>query len=164
MSKTERSWPKDISRRNKIGAATAAVQTFYQPKTDKTMGTWGAGIYENDSTRDYIDGIIDNISNAVRDIVKRDYTLLHAGMPQSDLFMCYIDLLNAICSRHDLHTSLPDAEVVRKWKAKYMEVWEFTVGECDPAEDYRKERAIVLNESFDNLIALASKKNKSTKL
>ena len=45
------------------------------------MGTWGAGIYENDSTRDYIDGIIDNISNAVRDIVKRDYTLLHAGMP-----------------------------------------------------------------------------------
>ena len=100
------------------------------------MGTWGAGIYENDSTRDYIDGIIDNISNAVRDIVKRDYTLLHAGMPQSDLFMCYIDLLNAICSRHDLHTSLPDAEVVRKWKAKYMEVWEFTVGECDPAEDY----------------------------
>ena len=106
------------------------------------MGTWGSGIYENDSTRDYIDGIIDNISNAVRDIVKRDYTLLHAGMPQSDLFMCYIDLLNA----------------------KYMEVWEFTVGECDPAEDYRRERAIVLNESFDNLIALASKKNKSTKL
>ena len=101
------------------------------------MGTWGSGIYENDSTRDYIDGIIDNISNAVRDIVKWDYTLLHAGMPQSDLFMCYIDLLNAICSRHDLHTSLPDAEVVRKWKAKYMEVWEFTVGECDPAEDYR---------------------------
>ena len=87
------------------------------------MGTWGAGIYENDSTRDYIDGIIDNISNAVRDIVKRDYTLLHAGMPQSDLFMCYIDLLNAICSRHDLHTSLPDAEVVRKWKAKYMGVY-----------------------------------------
>ena len=164
MSKTERSWPKDISRRNKIGAAEAAVQTFYQPKTDKTMGTWGSGIYENDSTRDYIDGIIDNISNAVRDIVKRDYTLLHAGMPQSDLFMCYIDLLNAICSRHDLHTSLPDAEVVRKWKAKYMEVWEFTVGECDPAEDYRRERAVLLNESFDNLIALASKKNKSTKL
>lgn len=128
------------------------------------MGTWGSGIYENDSTRDYIDGIIDNISNAVRDIVKRDYTLLHAGMPQSDLFMCYIDLLNAICSRHDLHTSLPDAEVVRKWKAKYMEVWEFTVGECDPAEDYRKERAVVLNESFDKLIALASKKDKSTKL
>ena len=52
------------------------------------MGTWGSGIYENDSTRDYIDGIIDNISNAVRDIVKWDYTLLHAGMPQSDLFMC----------------------------------------------------------------------------
>ena len=65
------------------------------------MGTWGAGIYENDSTRDYIDGIIDNISNAVRDIVKRDYTLLHAGMPQSDLFMCYIDLLNATtCTHH----------------------------------------------------------------
>ena len=63
------------------------------------------------------------------------------------LFMCYIDLLNAICSRHDLHTSLPDAEVVRKWKAKYMEVWEFTVGECDPAEDYRRERAVLLNES-----------------
>lgn len=113
-----------------------------------------AGLYRRDH----------NISNAVRDIVKRDYTLLHAGMPQSDLFMCYIDLLNAICSRHDLHTSLPDAEVVRKWKAKYMEVWEFTVGECDPAEDYRRERAVVLNESFDNLIALASKKNESTEL
>lgn len=129
------------------------------------MGTWGSGIYENDSTRDYIDGIIDNISNAVRDIVKRDYTLLHAGMPQSDLFMCYIDLLNAICSRHDLHTSLPDAEVVRKWKAKYMEdLGVYRSAKCDPAEDYRRERAVVLNESFDNLIALASKKNESTEL
>lgn len=121
------------------------------------MGTWGAGIYENDSTRNYIDGIIDNISNAVRDIVKRDYTLLHAGMPQSELFMCYIDLLSAICSRHDLHASLPEVKEIRKWKAKYMEVWEFTVGECNPDEDYRKERAVVLNKSFDKLIALARK-------
>ena len=92
------------------------------------MGTWGSGIYENDSTRDYIDGIIDNISNAVRDIVKRDYMLLHAGMPQSDLFMCYIDLLNAICSRHDLYTSLPDAEVVRKWKASFCRLFPFCYG------------------------------------
>lgn len=121
------------------------------------MGTWGAGIYENDSTRNYIDGIIDNISNAVRDIVKRDYTLLHAGMPQSELFMCYIDLLSAICSRHDLHTSLPEVKEIRKWKAKYMEIWEFTVGECNPDEDYRKERAVVLNKCFDKLIALARK-------
>ena len=77
---------------------------------------------------------------------------------------CKVGLYAVARRRHDLHTSLPDAEVVRKWKAKYMEVWEFTVGECDPAEDYRRERAVLLNESFDNLIALASKKNKSTKL
>ena len=79
------------------------------------MGTWGAGIYENDSTRDYIDGIIDNISNAVRDIVKRDYTLLHAGMPQSDLFMCYIDLLNANGKPNTWRFgSLPSASAIRQ--------------------------------------------------
>lgn len=50
------------------------------------MGTWGSGIYENDSTRDYIDGIIDNrpghckaglYAVARRDAPKRPVHVLH---------------------------------------------------------------------------------------
>ena len=73
-----------------------------------------------------------------------------------------VHVLHRPVERH-LQPTRP-AHIITGWKAKYMEVWEFTVGECDPAEDYRRERAVVLNESFDNLIALASKKNESTEL
>ena len=123
------------------------------------MGTWGSGIYENDSTRDYIDGIINNLCNSIEDMLRHDYTLLHAGMTQSYLFMCHIDLLEAICSRDDLHTSLPDTYEIKRCKAKYMEVCEFTIDACEPTLYYKSERAEVLKKSFDRLIAL-SRRNK----
>ena len=123
------------------------------------MGTWGSGIYDNDSTLDYIEGIIKNLCNSIEDMLRYDYILLHAGMTQSYLFMCHIDLLEAICSRDDLYTSLPDTAEIKRWKAKYMEVWEFTIDECEPTKDYQSERAEVLKKSFDRLIAL-SRRNK----
>lgn len=67
------------------------------------MGTWDTGIYDNDSARDYIEGIIKNLVNVVEDMVRWDYTLLHPGMAQSNMFMCHIDMLNAICSRENLY-------------------------------------------------------------
>lgn len=127
------------------------------------MGTWGPGIYENDSTRDYVDSIINNLSNVIRDIMKWDYTLLHPGMTQSNLFMCHIDLLIAICSRDELYSSLPKTEEIKKWKAKYMEVWNFCVEECKPTDDYKAERAEVLKKSFNNLIALAKRRDENEK-
>ena len=67
------------------------------------MGTWGTGIYENDPTQDYMVGVINYLSDVVRNIVKWDYTFLHPGMAQSEIMICHIDLLNAICSRGNLH-------------------------------------------------------------
>lgn len=124
------------------------------------MGTWGSGIYDDDSTRDYIDGIIKYLSNGIRDIMKWDYTLLHPGMTQSYLFMCHIDLLYAICSREDLYTSLPETNEIKKWKAKYLEVWEFCIEECEPTDDYRTERIKVIKKNFNNLLALAKRRDK----
>ena len=122
------------------------------------MGTWGSGIYENDSTRDYIDGIINNLCNSIKDMLRYNYILLHARMMQSYLFMCHIDLLEAICSRDNLYTSLPDTAEIERWKAKYIEVWEFTIDECEPDANYKAEHAEVLKQSFDRLIALSRKK------
>jgi hypothetical protein len=35
-------------------------------------GTWRAGIYENDSARDYMNEVINNLSNMVKDIMRWD--------------------------------------------------------------------------------------------
>lgn len=127
------------------------------------MGTWGAGIYEEDSARDYIDGIIKNLSNAVKDIMRWDYTLLHPGMPQSSLVLCHIDMLYAICSRNGLYTSLPETQTIKKWKAKYMEVWNFCIDECHPSAEHKTQRAKILRKSFNDLIALAEKRDNEYK-
>lgn len=127
------------------------------------MGTWGFGIYENDSTRDYVDGIINNLSNMIRDSIKWDYTLLHPGMTQSNLLMCHIDLLIAICGRDELYSSLPQTVEIKQWKAKYMEVWHFCIDECQPTDDYKAGRADVLEKSFNTLIALAEQRDEADK-
>lgn len=122
------------------------------------MGTWDTGIYDNDSARDYIEGIIKNLVNIVEDMVRWDYTLLHPGMAQSNIFMCHIDMLNAICSRENLYQALPDAEEIKKWKAKYLEVWEFCIHECHPTEEYKIKRIKIIKKSFNDLIALSKRK------
>lgn len=120
------------------------------------MGTWGTGIYENDSTQDYIAGVINYLSDVVRNIVKWD-TLLHPGMAQSEIMICHIDLLNAICSRGNLYIYLPDSVEIKKWQDKYMEIWEFCIDECNPTEEYKTERGRILKKSFNDLIALSGK-------
>lgn len=122
------------------------------------MGTWETGIYDNDSARDYTEGIIQNLVNVVKDIVRWDYTLLHPGMAQSNILMCHIDMLNAICSRGDLYHALPDTEEIKKWKTKYLEVWEFCIHECNPTDEYKTERAKIIKKSFNDLIALSKQK------
>lgn len=124
------------------------------------MGTWGPGIYDNDSTMDYVKGIINYHVNIIRDLIRWDFTLLHPGMTQSNLFMCHIDILNAICSREDLNYLLPPTTEIKKWKAKYMEVWNFCVDETKPEDNYKTERSEVLNTSLDNLISLAKLRDK----
>lgn len=122
------------------------------------MGTWGTGIYENDSTQDYMVGVINYLSDVVRNIVKWDYTFLHPGMAQSEIMICHIDLLNAICSRGNLHIYLPDSVEIKKWKDKYMEVWEFCIDDCNPTEEYKTERGKILKKSFNDLLALSQQK------
>ena len=125
------------------------------------MGTWGAGIYENDSTRDYADGIINYFVNVIRDIMKWDYKLLHPSMTQSDILMCHIDLLIAICSKDNLYNALPDTAEIKKWKTKYLEVWEYCINDCDVENDYKTKRHSVINNRFNTLLALSKKKNKN---
>lgn len=123
------------------------------------MGTWGSGIYENDSARDYMNGVINNLSNMVKDIMRWDSILLHLGMVHSSLVMCHIDMLIAICGRNSLHTSLPETTIIKEWKAKYMEIWNFCIDECSPTIEYKKQRAKVLEKNFNDLIALAKRRD-----
>lgn len=125
------------------------------------MGTWGAGIYQSDSTLDYVEGIIKYNVNVIRDIMRWDNTLLHPGMTHSELVMCHIDILNAICSREGLNFTLPETKEIKKWKEKYLEVWEYRIDEIDPTDDYKTERYKVLKKSFNTLISLTKKRDRT---
>ena len=124
------------------------------------MGVWDSGLYDSDSSRDYVGGIIDRYVYDIKHVIKRDCTLLDPRMPHSELILCNIDILNAICSRSDLYMMLPESKEIKKWRDKYLEVWTYVIEVTNAKEDYKTERLQVIKKCFNQLIKLAKLRDK----
>ncbi len=127
------------------------------------MGTWGTGIYQNDSAADYllmtILGFIKEIDTTVNK--SRMEVFIETG---SDSFWletipAKIDLLIALCKKGYLH--LPETERIIGWKTKYMNGW-YEIRDHEEIEPeyraYYRNREKVLIKNFDRLIDLSQKK------
>lgn len=117
------------------------------------MGTWGSGVYENDTASDYLSKTIERLLNDIR--LQINYQIrLNAGFSESDILICDIDLLTLLCEKRDLNIHLPEKEEIERWEKVYMDIWDSTIDETCPTEEYKIERRRVLNQTFNKLISL----------
>lgn len=120
------------------------------------MGTWGTRNFDNDSAGDFYLQFIERMMMEIRLTMKNELRI-HAGNYWGDVIPCMIDLIRVIAEQ-DFHCLDLDTEEFKRWKQTFMDRWRMTIYECNPDEEYRKEREQVLNDTFDNLIAVSERK------
>jgi hypothetical protein len=109
------------------------------------MGTWGAGIFENDCAMDYAGQLVAGVEYAAADTSRMETDEYHG-----DIMPCLVAI---IANLHELTgtAAIPRPDVVAGWKAKYMAVWEGYIDKLSPKPGYEEQRRAVLREAFDRL-------------
>jgi uncharacterized protein DUF4259 len=115
------------------------------------MGVWGAGNFANDEALDYAHELADQMIEQIATTVASEHGM-DPDEPDSFQLMCNIDFLWLI-GRH-AGLSMPEAAVVKNWKARYLATWDSCIDGLAPDPAFKQERRAVLVKSFDRLIKL----------
>jgi len=118
------------------------------------MGTWDAGNFDNDTAADHLYDIIEGWISDIRTAMENPVEL-EADEYWGEAVPCNIQLLTLIGKQHFAGFHIPAVEEVTKWKTTFMDIWLESIDDLEPEEEYKKKRIEVLNQTFDDLIALA---------
>ena len=109
------------------------------------MGTWGTGIFENDTACDVLDEILGYIENAIEEYVETD----DLGGDDIEGFMGYIASLTTLLMSHG--NVPPDREKVAFWKTTVLHIYDEDIDEYHPSEEFKRRRRDVLEHTFQAL-------------
>jgi len=119
------------------------------------MGTWGAGVFENDAAADFrsdIDGmdpdeaigaLIEEITNFGDDYDVEEIDMIVAGVAMLDERL------------KKAKKKVPNSLDVAEMKATCLEIFDRDFDQLEPAEGFKDERRKVIVETFDSLAKLA---------
>ncbi|MEE1740033.1 DUF4259 domain-containing protein [Streptomyces sp. BE147] len=120
------------------------------------MGTWGSGNFESDTARDYLSSFIDRLVAEVAEAMDGDPVEIEADEYWGVAVPCQLELLTVLTrAGHTSDTPLRP-ELVEKWKKHFIAVWERTIDDLEPSQDYKEERRAVLIGTFDQLAEAAA--------
>ncbi|MEX8193759.1 DUF4259 domain-containing protein [Comamonas guangdongensis] len=117
------------------------------------MGTWSHGNFDNDTALDWLDDITGQLLDEIAEAMESP-ACLEADEPDADLVPCRIELLCAMAEK-GMPPQWPDVETLAEWKRIYLEVWDSSIDELEPSEDYKQGRRATLVATFDRMLALA---------
>src|ERR1700755_1332195 len=115
------------------------------------MGTWAADNFANDEALDYAHELVDKMIRQVTKTIASKHGM-EPDEPDSAVLMCNIDLMWLVGKHARL--SMPEAETIREWKAKYLAVWDRVIDDLNPKPRYKTERRGVISKSVHQLIWL----------
>ncbi len=114
------------------------------------MGTWGAGIFENDAALDFINDEIDRHVRAIEEIFADESRFRLDEDAESEL-MARVGILVLLCEH--CSGALPGNLDIRAWKARYLTMFDEQIDRLEPADGYKQQRRAVIADSFDRLIS-----------
>lgn len=116
------------------------------------MGTWGSGNFDSDGALDFVAGITDDLTARIEAILSDD----EASMLDEEGEAVLVPSVHLLAVLHEsTGATIPKADVVARWKAHYLALFDAQIGGLDPAEGFEAERRTVIVETFDRLAALA---------
>lgn len=114
------------------------------------MGTWGPGIYENDSALDWVGELTSQIEKEIRDGIEE------FDESMGDDLLAAVDTLRAICENS--HSSPPKPEDISKWHELYEKNWPSYIGDLGADDSFVEQQAEVIISTFQRLLGLSQKR------
>lgn len=118
------------------------------------MGAWGEGNFDNDAAGDFLDQIIlqlkEKIVKSLSIGAVSSFDLDEDGDAQ---VMASMDILVTLCTNYK---KSPPVEVsaIEQWKLKYLNIYDEVIDLYGAKEPYKHNRRKVIEDTFDQLIAL----------
>ncbi|OYP37138.1 DUF4259 domain-containing protein [Rhodopirellula sp. MGV] len=117
------------------------------------MGTWDAGVFDNDSALDHVCEFTSKMIQEIDDAVS-DPSELECDEYWGDAMPAHIEML--LCLHRDTHGLLPKPDKAVHWRDTYLRVWDGYIDNLDPKPEYKTKRREVLVSLFDRLNAAAN--------
>lgn len=119
------------------------------------MGTWGAGNFDSDDSREFLDETIEKFHKTIEDCLQPEnfevFFLEHFGEP---MLMPTVDMIVTLCEHYHSSPRL-EVEKVNYWKELYLRVYDETVDTFGPKAEWKINRRKVIEDTFNKLEALA---------
>ncbi|UGQ14305.1 DUF4259 domain-containing protein [Yinghuangia sp. ASG 101] len=115
------------------------------------MGTWGSGNFDSDGAADHLAMVTDRLIAEVKEAMDGDPVGLEPDEYWGVAIPCNLELLGLIAQQGYVGALLPDAATIDAWKTKFLSIWDATIDDLEPTDDYKTERRAVLIRTFDRL-------------
>ena len=113
------------------------------------MGVWGTGNLDSDGALDnfhvLVSPLVEQLSEAVENPALAEADEL------SDWYMASVEILSVLSQHYFIHNLT--AQLVISCRDIMLAQWEQTIDGLDPEPDYKTGRLVVMQQSFDKLLA-----------
>ncbi len=110
------------------------------------MGTWDAGIFDNDAALDLVGEIVDDLQRRMEGWFGEEEPFIEDGEGLIPPSIAIMQLLSANCG-----AAPPKPDLIARWKTKYLKLWDEQIDDLDPEEGFKKARREVLARAFKQL-------------
>lgn len=108
------------------------------------MGVWAEGNFQNDEALDFVSDIADEVSN---------HMTPPAGFEELDRLMAAVAVLKALVE--NCRATCPTRADLAALKQQALRVYDAEIDEYEPKPDFKSGRRRVIEQTFDDFIALA---------
>ena len=115
------------------------------------MGTWGSGNFDNDHALDYLASVCEPLVNKLSDIIENP-SLAEADEDGWIECLVAVEILTLLGEHYTSAKLTP--QLVTECRDIVLTEWLASIDELDPDPDHKAERPVVIQQSFDKLLAI----------
>jgi hypothetical protein len=116
------------------------------------MATLGDDNFANDGARDYLKMLTTQLVATITAVMANPARLALDEDGES-MLMPSVEILALLCERANAEP--PKPAVVRKWRKKYLDLYDQTIDEQEPSPEHKTGRRKVIDNTFHWLESLA---------
>ena len=122
------------------------------------MGTWGSGNFDNDHALDYLAQLCDPLVQKLADIVDNP-SLAEADEDGWIECLVAVEVLISVSKQYVSEELSP--ELITACRDTLLAEWLASVDELDPTPDYKTGKQLIIQQSFEKLLAAVSQQRKA---
>jgi hypothetical protein len=118
------------------------------------MGTWGAGNFDSDDAREYLDSVMKQMVSLIENYLgtkptqECDFDALEGKLLPS------VDILITL-SKHYQEPLNVELKTVQQWRKRILVIYDETIDTLDPKDDFKIDKRRTVEDTFQELEELA---------